>query len=51
VYQELKYVAALVAKPLDIGRFRSIVVEALAQATDLPPREGMSVFVLGWPPA
>jgi DNA-binding NtrC family response regulator len=52
-------VAALVPKPMDIERFASVVVEALAAATqrsledeqaiDLPPREGMSFFVLDWP--
>jgi DNA-binding NtrC family response regulator len=54
-------VAALLAKPLDIEHFASVVQEALTKATsagiedevatDLPSREAMSVFVLGWPPA
>jgi hypothetical protein len=44
---------------MDIERFASVVVEALAeasqrsledeQAIDLPPREGLSLFVLDWP--
>lgn len=52
-------VAALVPKPMDIEQFASVIVEALAEATqhtledeqaiDLPPREGMSFFVLDWP--
>jgi DNA-binding NtrC family response regulator len=52
-------VAALVPKPMDIERFASVIAETLAEATqrtledeqaiDLPPREGMSIFVLGWP--
>jgi DNA-binding NtrC family response regulator len=52
-------VAALVPKPMDIELFGSVIAEALAvatqrtledeQAIDLPPREGMSFFVLDWP--
>jgi two-component system alkaline phosphatase synthesis response regulator PhoP len=52
-------VAALVPKPLDIERFASVVRDTLADATrtlmaenevgELPDRESMSVFVLGWP--
>jgi DNA-binding NtrC family response regulator len=54
-------VAALLPKPLDIERFASVVQETLAApprspvegeaASQLPPRDSMSVFVLGWPPA
>jgi DNA-binding NtrC family response regulator len=54
-------VAALLPKPLDIERFASVVQETLAaqpagalegeEATNLPQRDSMSVFVLGWPPA
>jgi len=52
-------VAALVPKPLDIERFASVIEETLADASralvledevrELPGRETMSVFVLGWP--
>jgi DNA-binding NtrC family response regulator len=52
-------VAAMVPKPLEIERFASVVRETLADTTravvaedevrELPGRETMSVFLLGWP--
>ena len=52
-------VAALVPKPLDVEHFASVVQDMLTDATgaslledeaqELPGRETMSVFVLGWP--
>jgi DNA-binding NtrC family response regulator len=49
-------VAGLVTKPLDINRLINLLRETLGsvqvaaeQATELPPRESMSVFILNWP--
>jgi DNA-binding NtrC family response regulator len=54
-------VAALVPKPLDFDGFLAVLRSTLAlerreqpspsveQAADLPPRESLSLFVLGWP--
>jgi DNA-binding NtrC family response regulator len=56
-------IVALVPKPLDMETFVDVLHSALSQttaredaqqsaveqATDLPPRESLSVFILGWP--
>lgn len=46
-------VAALIPKPLDVSGFLEVLRSALEiqgeTALKLPPRESLSLFVLGWP--